>query len=104
MEKKKYKCDPCNFTTDFKSLFEKHCTSKKHNNNGILRSDKKNIIHICEECPYTTKCISSFKEHIIKVHKTDAEKKELLKYYCNYCKYGTMMLSKYNIHLNNQKN
>ena len=59
MEENKYICEPCQLTTKYKNVYEKHLISKKHtdrmnSNPDTSLSDK----HICDKCnkTYTTNC------------------------------------------------
>lgn len=58
----KYICEPCKLSTNYKNVYEKHLTSKKHtdrmNTTPEMKAEIKDEKHVCDKCNkiYTTHC------------------------------------------------
>ena len=58
----KYICEPCKLSTNYKNVYEKHLTSKKHtdrmNTTPEMKAEIKDEKHVCDKCnkSYTTHC------------------------------------------------
>ena len=99
----RFNCDKCNYHTNEKGRFIKHCNSGIHKN-GVrkTRSDKKEIFK-CKLCYFESKIYTNYKTHILNNHSTEEEKKNDFNYYCKYCKFGVMAQSLYKKHLLTKK-
>lgn len=96
-------CEKCNFNGKCKSAYDKHLTTNKHlHGKNKIRSDVKDP-YSCNECGYTTKNASMYREHILALHSTEEERQKTFKYYCTKCKFGSFMESIFNNHLKTQK-
>jgi len=59
MEENKYICEPCQLTTKYKNVYEKHLTSKKHTDRmNAAQETSLSDKHLCDKCnkSYTTNC------------------------------------------------
>jgi hypothetical protein len=97
MEEYKYYCEKCDYGTNYKSYWNIHETSVKHQRN--INEEFKYEPKKCERCNYTTLYSSNMKLHILNNHSTKEERKEGFKYYCEECDCGTSNLKQYEKHL-----
>ncbi len=102
MEEKKYiyKCEKCNFETNYNSSYIKHLESTLHQTGKKkIRSDKKE--NNCKLCDVKLSTQQSLKQHMLNCH-TEIKKEEL-KYYCKYCDIGSNQETNYKKHLSSKK-
>jgi hypothetical protein len=93
----KYKCEKCNYQTNYKSSYDKHLRSVLHlTGEKKIRSDKK--INICEICKLELATQQSLKQHKLNMHSNLEIKEKDFKYYCVHCKIGTNIESIYKKH------
>ncbi len=83
----KYKCEKCNYLTNYKSSYDKHLKSELHLfGKRKERSDKKN--KKCEICNYICSTEINLINHKLIYHSTKEERELKYKYYCKKCDYG----------------
>lgn len=104
----KYKCEKCNYLTNYKSSYDKHLRSILHQTGEKkIRSDKKE--NKCDRCEKSFSSQQSLKNHILNKHldvkKEINIKKEITEYkhYCKYCNLGSDIKSNYEKHLESKK-
>lgn len=93
-----YVCKQCNYNTNSKQSYERHCSTRKHNNRGVMVSPRKIRSDICPHCEYTTKNSSSMKYHLIRQHMSKEEQKQHFTYWCEFCNVGYLSKSNYDTH------
>jgi hypothetical protein len=100
-----FNCETCNYHCNWKSHWEQHLSSKKHNNNGVIkRKEKENKFQgKCSFCDYTTNQEISFNTHLLTKHSNKTDRKNNFKFYCILCDYGTFNINMWNKHNNNKK-
>lgn len=54
-----YVCESCNYTTDHKYNYERHCETLKH-----LQIEKEKKHYACKSCGYSTKNKSQYELHL----------------------------------------
>jgi|SaaInlStandDraft_4_1057021.scaffolds.fasta_scaffold02348_7 hypothetical protein len=109
----KYNCKICNYHCGYKSHYELHKKSWKHQHGGVnkprkdkgkrLKKDGEYVIHVCGICKYTTKSASLYKHHNLKYHTKIENVKNVAKYYCKNCNFGSMFKKHYDRHLETNK-
>ncbi len=98
----KFKCEKCNYNTNYKSSYDKHLRSVLHQTGERKeRSDKKN--KKCEICGYICSTDKNLKSHKLVNHLTKEDRKEKFKYYCEICDYGNDCKVLYDKHLISKK-
>ena len=98
MTEYKYRCNKCNFFTNYKSVWSRHINTELHKTGKKkIRSDKIRIDE-CPECDYKTKINTNMKQHILINHGTKEDREKEFTYYCKYCDYGTFSKPLYKIH------
>ncbi len=101
-KKSKYKCEKCNYNTNYKSSYDKHLRSVLHKTGERKeRSDKKN--KKCDVCGYICSTDKNLKNHKLVYHSTKEERKEKFKFYCDKCDYGNDCEILYKKHLDSKK-
>jgi hypothetical protein len=105
MDKLRYHCDKCNFNTNYKSQWDTHITTKKHQklNETHHEINNKNFDSTCKLCNYVSNKKVGMTLHYLNNHASIKERKEQFKYYCETCNYGNITQSHYNIHINSIK-
>lgn len=89
MSDSKYVCEKCHFSSNYKSVFDRHISTELHKTGKRKqRSDIKDP-YKCEECEYQTKNTVVFKEHKLNCHSDKATRMKEYTYYCKYCDFGT---------------
>jgi hypothetical protein len=102
----KFYCEKCDYTCEFKSLYDKHILTEKHiTGKRKIRCDKKDEPkkYICEKCNYNTINIYNYKTHMLNNHSSLEEKKKEFTYYCEACNYGIFNKDNYEKHLLTKK-
>jgi|SaaInlStandDraft_4_1057021.scaffolds.fasta_scaffold03578_2 hypothetical protein len=109
----KYNCETCNYHCNYKSHFELHKTSWKHQHNGTsrprkdkgkkIKKESEYVVYVCKICKYTTKNVSLYKHHELKYHTPIEKTKDVAKYYCKSCNFGSMFEKHYDRHLETNK-
>jgi len=98
----KFKCEECNYKTNYKSSYDKHLRSVLHQTGERkIRSDKKN--KNCNICEYSCSTEKNLKSHKLIYHLTKDDRKEKFKYYCEKCDYGNDCNILYKKHLESKK-
>ncbi len=98
----KFKCEKCNYFTEYKYSYNKHLQSGLHlNGERKIRSDKKNSK--CELCDYTCSSQHTLREHNLNYHSTKEEREKAYKFYCKPCDVGKMYEVQFEEHLNSNK-
>ena len=99
----KFNCAKCNFSSNYKSAYDKHLTTELHKTGKRkIRSDMKEPLK-CNQCNYKTKNTISYKKHVLNDHADKETRKKEFKYYCKYCDFGTFSQDTMNIHNNTKK-
>jgi hypothetical protein len=94
--KSKFNCDLCNYACTYKSEFNKHLKSAKHKRGGAP------VNHDCNLCNYSSSSPWNLKMHIVNIHMTKEEKKEL-QYYCEICDCLCFSQLYYNTHMDSKE-
>jgi hypothetical protein len=103
MTDSKYTCEKCNYTCNYKSLWEKHISTELHKTGKRKqRSDVKSP-YKCEECEYQTKNTVAFKEHKLNYHSDKETRMKEYTYYCKYCDFGSFSNKDYLKHEDTKK-
>ncbi|ARF12267.1 hypothetical protein Klosneuvirus_4_82 [Klosneuvirus KNV1] len=99
----KYKCEKCNFASNYKSALNKHYTTELHKTGK--RKTRSDTIepHTCNKCNYKNKNIIAYKKHMLNEHSNKETREKEFKYYCKYCDIGTFSKDTYNEHLETDK-
>ncbi len=98
----KFKCEKCEYYTNFKSSYDKHLTSSIHQTGERkVRTDKKDPK--CDKCNYECSSQQSLREHILNLHSTKEEREKEFKFYCKSCDFGKMNEKQFEVHLNSNK-
>lgn len=99
----KFICAKCDFTSDYKSAWERHITTELHKTGKRKkRSDLKAPLK-CAQCDYKTKNTISYKKHILNDHADKKTREKEFKYYCKYCDFGTFSQDTLSVHNNTKK-
>jgi len=87
---KVYKCNECNYETNNKTKYSRHCKTKKHINNT------QNITECQQTDNISPKTVNSLS--------TNTTENDLKKYCCEYCDFNTKYRQSYYRHLKKCKN
>lgn len=99
-----YICGKCNYKTNLKNSFDKHCLSVLHKTGKRkTRKDKLCDEYSCSDCNYSTTVKVNFTMHRLNNHSTIEEKKKYFTYYCDLCNFGTFGKTFYDKHLQTKK-
>ncbi len=98
----KFKCDKCEYYTNYKSSYDKHLTSVVHlTGERKVRNDKKDSK--CDKCNYECSSQQALKEHKLNIHSTKEDREREYKFYCKSCDVGKMNEKLFELHLNSNK-
>lgn len=104
MDKSKYYCEKCNYSTNLKNSWKQHCETTLHKTGKRkVRKDKLDKEYKCEKCDYISKNKNNYLTHILNNHSTKEEKKKGFKYYCESCDFGVFVKSMFDKHLATNK-
>lgn len=100
----KYVCEKCNYKTNLKNSYDKHCLTELHKTGKRkIRKDKLCEEYACDECKYTTKIKLNYEMHLLNNHSSKEEKKKKFTYYCEVCNFGTFGKTFFDKHLQTNK-
>jgi hypothetical protein len=99
-----YYCTKCNYGTNRKCDFDRHCKTTLHiTGKRKIRFDKQSDIYKCEKCEYETNNKHNLISHTLNNHHDENERNKLYKYFCSVCNFGANVKSIYDKHLNTKK-
>ncbi len=99
----KFKCDKCQFYTNYNSALLKHNETEFHKTGKRKERTDKKEPYKCNLCDYSTKNTVTFKQHKLNEHSTKDERKKGFKFYCEYCDFGVFSEDLYNNHIETPK-
>lgn len=88
-KKKTFVCEKCNFSSRFKSHWDKHIETDLHKTGKRKQRIDIKEAYKCDKCEYKTKNIITFKKHKLNSHADKDMRSKEFKYYCKYCDFGT---------------
>ena len=94
----KYNCSECNFSCNFKSLWEKHIATELHKTGKRKKRNDIKDPYKCKDCNYETKNIVTYKKHILNAHSNKERRENEFKFYCKKCDFGTFSKDTFNGH------
>lgn len=98
----KYICIQCKYECEYKSHWDQHILTEKHNNNGkIIKKEIRN--KVCKVCSYKANTYSDARNHYLSKHGTNEEKLKEYPYFCKTCNIGTFGKSIYTAHCTSKK-
>ena len=100
----KFNCEKCNYSTNFKYSWNKHCNTILHKTGKRkIRKDRIQENYICNKCDYITTNKNNYLTHILNNHSKKEERKEKFKFYCEKCDFGVFVKSSFEKHLITKK-
>jgi hypothetical protein len=99
----KFKCEKCNFYTNYNSALLKHNETEFHKTGKRKERTDKKSPYKCSICNYETKNIISFKQHNLNDHSTLEQRKSGFKFYCEKCDFGIFSIDLFNKHIDSEK-
>ena len=102
-DKGKYICKKCNFTCNYKSIWNKHCDTVLHKTGKRKVRYDKSFNEKCAKCDYIAKNLTNMKAHYLNYHSTKKERKSGYKYYCDVCDFGVFAKKLFDNHLKTNK-
>ena len=92
-ENKKFYCEKCNFSTDFKYTYNEHLQTILHQTGKRkVRCDKNKPkkTYVCNQCNFfDTVNKINYQTHMLNNHSTLEERKNGFTFYCSFCDFGT---------------